>query len=161
VKTCVEFVFEKFGSLWYNTWTIVLIACLWLVSSVDTTQAHIYYIYSHPNLSQIKFLAHPRPRFRGSRNSKKISRRFRVSRKLRTCPGVSGSLGYKYPFSPRSISFHCFSPLTGRLPHSRRLPSLPHTAPRRFSSPPSKSSVSEGLRASRCGDQRSTSVSKD
>jgi hypothetical protein len=26
-------------------WTIVLIACLWLVPSVDTTQAHIHYIY--------------------------------------------------------------------------------------------------------------------
>jgi hypothetical protein len=66
VKTCVEFVFEKFGSLWYNTWTIVLIACLWLVSSVDTTYAHIYYIYSHPNLSQIKFLANLLTGLRGS-----------------------------------------------------------------------------------------------
>jgi hypothetical protein len=66
VKTCVKFVFEKFGSLWYTTWTIVLIACLWLVSSVDTTQAHIYYIYSHPNLSQIKFLANQLAGLRGA-----------------------------------------------------------------------------------------------
>jgi hypothetical protein len=72
VKTCVEFVFEKFGSLWYNTWTIVLIACLWLVSSVDTTQTHIYYIYSHPNLSQIKFLANLLAGLRGSGNSGKF-----------------------------------------------------------------------------------------
>jgi hypothetical protein len=69
VKTCVEFVFETFGSSLYNTWTIVLIACLWLVSSVDTTQAHIYYIYSHPNLSQIKFLANLVIGLRGSGNS--------------------------------------------------------------------------------------------
>jgi hypothetical protein len=69
VKTCVEFVFEKFGSFWYNTWTIVLIACLWLVSSVDTTQAHIYYMYSHPNLSQFKFLANLLAGLRGSGNS--------------------------------------------------------------------------------------------
>jgi hypothetical protein len=53
VKTSVEFVFEKFGSLWYNTWTIVPIVCLWLVPSVETTQALINYIYSLPNLSKI------------------------------------------------------------------------------------------------------------
>jgi hypothetical protein len=60
---------KKFASLWYNTWTIVLIVCLCLVSSVDTTQAHIYYIYSHPNLSQIKFLANLLAGLRGSGNS--------------------------------------------------------------------------------------------
>jgi hypothetical protein len=42
---------------------------LWLVQSVDTTQAHIYYIYSLPNLSKIKFLANLVARFRGSGNS--------------------------------------------------------------------------------------------
>jgi hypothetical protein len=39
---------------------------LWLVSSVDTSQAHINYTYSHPNLSQIKFLANLLTGFRGS-----------------------------------------------------------------------------------------------
>jgi hypothetical protein len=72
VKTCVEFVFGKIGSLWYNTWTIVLIVCLWLVSSVDTTQAHIYHIYSHPNLPQIKFFANLLAGLRGSGNSGKF-----------------------------------------------------------------------------------------
>jgi hypothetical protein len=84
LKTCDEFVFEKFGSLWYNIWTIVLIACLWLVSSVDTTQAHIYYIYSHPNLSQIKFLANLLAGLRRSGNSEKF-------------PGDSGFPGNSEP----------------------------------------------------------------
>jgi hypothetical protein len=72
VKTRVEFVFEKFGSLWYNTWTIVPIACLWLVPSVGTTQAHIHYTYSLPNLSKIKFLANLVAGLRGSGNSEKF-----------------------------------------------------------------------------------------
>jgi hypothetical protein len=42
---------------------------LWLVQSVDTTQAHIYYIYNVPNLSKIKFLANLVARLRGSGNS--------------------------------------------------------------------------------------------
>jgi hypothetical protein len=65
-KTCVEFVFEKIGSFEYNTWTIVPIACLWLVQSVDTAQAHIYYIYHLPNLYKIKFLENLLAGFRGS-----------------------------------------------------------------------------------------------
>jgi hypothetical protein len=69
VKTCVEVVLKNFGSLKYNTWTIVPVACLWLVQCVDTTQAHIYYIYSLPNLSKIKFLANLVAGFRGSRDS--------------------------------------------------------------------------------------------
>jgi hypothetical protein len=40
-----------------------------IVSSVGTTQAHIYYMYSHPNLSQIKFLANLLAGLRGSGNS--------------------------------------------------------------------------------------------
>jgi hypothetical protein len=60
---------KKFGSLYYNTWTIVPIACLWLVQSVDTTQAHIYYISNLPNLSKIKFLANLVAGFRGSEDS--------------------------------------------------------------------------------------------
>jgi hypothetical protein len=39
---------------------------LWLVQSVDTTQAHIYYIYNFPNLSRIKFLANLLTGLRGS-----------------------------------------------------------------------------------------------
>jgi hypothetical protein len=57
--------FEKFGSFEYNTWTIVPIACLWLVQSVDTAQAHIYYIYNHPNLYKIKFLENLLASFEG------------------------------------------------------------------------------------------------
>jgi hypothetical protein len=45
---------------------------LWLVSSVDTTQTHIYYIYSHPNLSQIKFLENLLAGLRGRGNSGKF-----------------------------------------------------------------------------------------
>jgi hypothetical protein len=39
---------------------------LWLVQSVDTAQAHIYYIYNLPNLSKIKFLENLLAGFRGS-----------------------------------------------------------------------------------------------
>jgi hypothetical protein len=53
---------------------------LWLVQSVDTTQAHIYYIYNLPNLSQIKFLANLVAGLRGSGNSGDF-------------PGDSGFLG--------------------------------------------------------------------
>jgi hypothetical protein len=60
---------KKFGSLEYNTWTIVHIACLWLVQSVDTSLAHIYYIYNLPNLSKIKFLANLLAGLRGRGNS--------------------------------------------------------------------------------------------
>jgi hypothetical protein len=56
----------------YNTWTIVPIACLWLVQSVDTAQAHIYYIYNLPNLSKIKFLENLLAGLRGSGNSGKF-----------------------------------------------------------------------------------------
>jgi hypothetical protein len=41
---------------------------LWLVQSVDTNQAHIYYIYNLSNLSQIKFLANLVAGLRGSGN---------------------------------------------------------------------------------------------
>jgi hypothetical protein len=147
VKTCVEFVFEIFGSSWYNTWTIVLISCLWLVPSVDTTQAHIYYSYSHQNLSQVKFLANLLAGLRGSGNSGKF-------------PGGSGFPGNS-GLSPRLTHSFTFYRVVYPPPHSRRLPSLPHIAPRQFSPPLSKSSESEGLRAPRCGDRRSTPVSKD
>jgi hypothetical protein len=118
---------KKFGSLWYNTWTIVLIAWLWLVSSVDTTQAHIYYIYTHPNLSQIKSLQ-IYSLDSGERKLWNISRRFRVSQKLRTWHEVSRLLGYKYPLSPRSNCFYSLSLLTAAslLPSP---PPLPHLAP--------------------------------
>jgi hypothetical protein len=39
---------------------------LWLVQSVDTAQAHIYYIYNLPNLSRIKFLENLLAGLRGS-----------------------------------------------------------------------------------------------
>jgi hypothetical protein len=39
---------------------------LWLVQSVDTAQAHIYYIYNLPNLSKIKFLENLLAGLRGS-----------------------------------------------------------------------------------------------
>jgi hypothetical protein len=146
---------KKFGSLWYNTWTIVLIAWLWLVSSVDTTQAHIYYIYTHPNLSQIKSLQ-IYSLDSGERKLWNISRRFRVSQKLRTWHEVSRLLGYKYPLSPRSNCFYSLSLLTAAslLPSP---PPLPHLAPWViFVLPPSKSFVSEGLSSPRSGDRRST-----
>jgi hypothetical protein len=65
---------KKLDLLEYNTWTIVPIACLWLVQSVDTAQAHIYYIYNLPNLSKIKFLANLLAGLRGSGNSGKFPR---------------------------------------------------------------------------------------
>jgi hypothetical protein len=88
VKNLCWICFEKFGSLEYNAWTIVSIACLWLVQSVDTARAQIYYIYNLPNLSKIKFLANLLAGLRGSRDSG-------------TFPGESGFPGYSGP-SPES-----------------------------------------------------------
>jgi hypothetical protein len=68
-KLVMNLFWKFFGSLEYNTWTIVAIACLWLVQSVDTAQAHIYYIYNLPNLSKIKFLANLLAGLRGSGDS--------------------------------------------------------------------------------------------
>jgi hypothetical protein len=39
---------------------------LWLVQSVDTAQAHIYYICNLPNIYKIKFLENLLAGFRGS-----------------------------------------------------------------------------------------------
>jgi hypothetical protein len=50
---------------------------LWLVQSVDTAQAHIFYIYNLPNLSKIKLLANLLAGLRGSG----------VSRFFPECPG--------------------------------------------------------------------------
>jgi hypothetical protein len=66
VKSLYCICFEKFGSLEYNIWTIVLIACLWLVQGVDTAQADIYHISTLPNLFKIKFLENLLAGFRGS-----------------------------------------------------------------------------------------------
>jgi hypothetical protein len=137
MKTCVEFAFQNFGSLWYNTWTIVLIACLWLVSSVDTTQAHIYYIYSHPNLSKIKFLANL-SLDSGSAETPENFLEISGSQKLRTGPRVSRPLGYIYPFSPWLTHLSPSTVLTG-LPCLPSPPPRPHLAPLGdFHFPPSK-----------------------
>jgi hypothetical protein len=58
--------FWKFGSLDYNIWTIVPLAWLWLVQSVDTAQAHIYHIRNLPNLYKTEFLENLLTGFRGS-----------------------------------------------------------------------------------------------
>jgi hypothetical protein len=65
------------------------------------------------------------------------------------------------PFSPRLLHLLPLTTLTS-------LPFTPVASPLFLTLPlgdfhlhPSKSSVSEGLRAPRCGDRRSTSVSKD
>jgi hypothetical protein len=156
VKTCVEFVFERFGSLWYNTWTIVVIACLWLVSSVDTTQARIYYIYSYPNLSQIKFLANLLAGLRRSGNSglfpeipgfpetPDLSRSVRTFRvyiyTLFTAVNSSFSL-YRVDRPPPFLPSPPLSPSSRPLGEFRLYPSI--------------SRVSEGLKAPRRGDCRS------
>jgi hypothetical protein len=59
---------------------------LWLVQSVDTAQAHIYYIYNLPNLSKIKFFENLFAGLRGSG----VSGVF---------PGKSGFPGYSRPGS--------------------------------------------------------------
>jgi hypothetical protein len=66
VKSLYCFCFEKFGSLKYNTWTIVPFACLWLVQGVDAAQAHIYHISNLLNPFKIKFLENLLAGFRGS-----------------------------------------------------------------------------------------------
>jgi hypothetical protein len=64
---------------------------LWLVQSVDTTQAHIYYIHSLPNLSKIKFLANLVVGLRGSGDSEDF-------------PGDSGFPGNSRP-DPEYLGF--------------------------------------------------------
>jgi hypothetical protein len=129
VKTCVEFVFfEIFGSSWYNTWTIVLIAWLWLVSSVDATQAHIHYIYSHPNLSQIKFLANLLAGLRGSGNFRKFPGDFRFPENSGPGPECPDLWGINTLFTtvvPFSFLYHFDWP-----------PPSPVALPLAFSSPP-------------------------
>jgi hypothetical protein len=57
---------------------------LWLVQSVDTAQAHIYYIYNLPNLSRIKFF-------------EKLFTGLRWSGISGVFPGKSGFPGYSGP----------------------------------------------------------------
>jgi hypothetical protein len=116
--------FKKLDLLEYNTWSIVPIACLWLVQSVDTAQVHIYYIYNLPNLSKIKFLANLLAGLRGSGD-------FGIFPGESGFPGNSGPgpetpgrkgintlyRGQRTPFTPLS-QFDRTQPVSRRLPLS-------------------------------------------
>jgi hypothetical protein len=115
VKNFCGICFEKFGSLEYNTWTIVPIACLWLVQNVDTTHAHIYYIYNLPNLSKIKFLANLLAGLRGSGVSEIFPEMSGFPRCFGPGPEILGYKGIN-TFLPQSTGpIHPFYSLTALL----------------------------------------------
>jgi hypothetical protein len=152
--------FAKFGSSKYNNWTIVPIACLSQVQGVDTTQAHIYYIYSLPNLSKTKFFANLVIGLRGSGNSGVFPGQSRFPRNSGPGPESLGCNGINTLYSSQRTQFTPFHSLTAPTP-SLVASLSPPSSPWVIFFPPSKSNVSEGLRAPKCGDRRSTQDSKD
>jgi hypothetical protein len=157
VKNLYCICFEKFGSLEYNIWTIVLFACLWLVQGVDTAQAHIYHISNLPNPFKIKFLEN-------------LLAGFRESRVSGVGAGHSGYPGYSRP-GPETPGFKGIkafdrgeNPCFTSTQFFNRAPSLPSPLPiplGDFQFQPHKSRESEVLKTPTRGDQGSTQVSKD
>jgi hypothetical protein len=133
---------------------------LWLVQSVDTAQAHIYYTCNLPNLYKIKFLENLLAGFRGSGifgvcpespdfpDIPDPGRRLRVVKVYIPLTVVKNSLSPFHSFTVPYLS-----------PVASLFPSLKSLAISTF--PPAKSSESEGLKAPRCEDQGSTRDSKD
>jgi hypothetical protein len=152
--------FEKFGSSKYNTWTIVPISCLWLVQGVDTTQSHIYYIYSLPNLSKIKFLANLVAGLRGAETPEFFSE-IPGFPKIPDLAQSIRTFRVYIPFLLQSTQFHFYSLTATPLSPLPSPPTLPHLALGDFRIPPTKSCESKALEAPRRGDWRSTSDLKD
>jgi hypothetical protein len=149
--------FEKFGSLEYNIWTIVPLACLWLVQSVDTAQAHIYHTRNLPNLYKTKFLENLLAGLRGSGVSG-------------VGAGHSGFPGHSGPSSetPGCKGIKTFDRGEKGIFHSYSVLTAPPISPVASLHPlgdflfqPTKSRESKDLKAPRSGDQESTQVSKD
>jgi hypothetical protein len=157
MKSLYWICFSKFGSLEYNIWTIVPLAWLWLVQSVDTAQAHIYHIRNLPNLYKNQI-----PR--------KSAHWIQGSAVSGVRAGHSGFPGYSGP-SPETPGCKSIKPLTA-VKKTYFTPTQFLTAPPSLPSPlsillgdfhfqPTKSCESEDLKAPRRGDQGSTQVSKD